>query len=701
MAVRESLRRWAPVTLLLLGAGVGVYLKRPRPHPTDPNATPSLHRDEVCDDRGWCTQTLPGGPARETTYAATWAAAQDDVWAVGLTGVAVHWDGSHWSSVPTNTSMLRGVYGFAGNDAWLVGQARALHWDGAHLVPSDVPIDGQFTDVFGTRSNDVWAVSTSGQAAHWDGETWHVVDTTFPGWLDAVWGASADDYWAAGGHSHDGAPGLVARWDGKVWTVSTLPCNCQVTALSGTGKNDVWAVGSWGTILHYDGKAWSVVPSPAKRGLMGLGVNGPQDAWAVGEESVVLHYDGKSWSGAKPDWKWLRGVTATTSDVWAVGQDGWILRWNPKDFSGSLTATAPSVEARRVPVAPTPSEANTSDTAESEALARARRLQSEGRYEAAREAFVAALGVGRAVNRRALAELAFLMASHGVGNPDEVEGALLTAANTEDPNLEAPAWYNLATYYERQTRQEEARVAMARAVLRRNRTTAAEKLDGRSSCLAEIAPNADLPRPRVVNGWVGLCAAVERCTEGLAHEEITESAARERVCALLSTNQADPRARSCDETGPWKFTYRASPHGIGSSSAWVYALPGSTKLPRFFVGEIVQASHPDACVGARHDDWEVRDGYAWFSSQRTPLWAVPGRPTPQIDDENGVCGASAKETTNGVFELNTGKPLALVAQIETYPVNLVLDAAQGRLLLTGSQCDGHVPLNGEMQWVPR
>ena len=135
MRPTEQLRRWLPATLLAIGVGVGVYFKWPRPNPVQQTTPLELPREERCDEQGWCTQTLPGGAARETTFSAAWAAGADDVWAVGLTGVAVHWDGAQWSSMPTSTPILRGVYGFTTNDVWLVGRQRALHWDGVQLAP--------------------------------------------------------------------------------------------------------------------------------------------------------------------------------------------------------------------------------------------------------------------------------------------------------------------------------------------------------------------------------------------------------------------------------------------------------------------------------------------------------------------------------------------------------------------------------------
>jgi hypothetical protein len=293
------------------------------------------------------------------------------------------------------------------------------------------------------------------------------------------------------------------------------------------------------------------------------------------------------------------------------------------------------------------------------------------------------------------------MTSHGVGRPDDIEGAFLTAANTDDATLEAPTWYNLATFYERQNRPEKARTALARAVLKRKDAVALEKLAGRSPCLAEIptTANVESPRPSVVTGWRGVCEAVGACQKHDTQiEDVTEAKARERVCALVA-NRDSAQAASCDDAGPWSFQYKTSPQEYQLVNAWVYPLPHGKKPQRFFVGEWVQASHSEACMGNRTESWQMRAGYAWFESDEEPLWGVHGRATPQVDPANGACGQSAKQSVTGVFELNTAKPLAVIAQIERYPVTIALDVASKRLTLTGSRCDGYLALDGAMRWT--
>src|SRR5205823_13057673 len=117
------------------------------------------------------------------------AGSGNDLWAVGYYGpignvaqtLAMHWNGSAWSIVPTpnvgtQTNELFGVSG-SGNDVWAVG----IYWtvDGGYNVQRTLTL-------------------------HWDGSAWSVVPSPNPGfWADlllAVRG-SGNDVWAVGSYS--------------------------------------------------------------------------------------------------------------------------------------------------------------------------------------------------------------------------------------------------------------------------------------------------------------------------------------------------------------------------------------------------------------------------------------------------------------------------------------------------------------------
>jgi hypothetical protein len=152
----------------------------------------------------------------------------------------------------------------------------------------------------------------------------------------AVWGSASDDVWAVG------ASGAIGHYDGHTWTAKQSPTAKNLSAIGGSGRADIWAVGDEGTTLHFDGTAWKIEAEDKNETLLGIWVGGKADVWVSGiteEFAVIRHYDGKKWDDAP--------VTGATSlwetwgssghDIWAVGTDhkggsGFVLRGDGKHF---------------------------------------------------------------------------------------------------------------------------------------------------------------------------------------------------------------------------------------------------------------------------------------------------------------------------------------------------------------------------------
>jgi hypothetical protein len=275
-----------------------------------------------------------------SSFAATVAIADNDIWAVGgstSTGtqqtLAVHFNGTSWSVVPTpspsgRNSFLNGVAAVASKDVWAVGstgsQTLIEHWNGTSWSVVSSPKlsqGGALTAVTAITSNNVWAVGfrddfTGDVVEHWDGTSWSIVSSpAFTGASDILKGISADasnDVWA-GGDSFSGGPAVILHFDGTNWSRVATPRFPQgfssfnaVTALS---PSNVWAVGIGkpdnrccprGLIEHWDGTKFSVVPSPdpkpnATLNLEGVAAVSTNNIWAVGTTGIE-NWNGTSWS---------------------------------------------------------------------------------------------------------------------------------------------------------------------------------------------------------------------------------------------------------------------------------------------------------------------------------------------------------------------------------------------------------------------
>lgn len=341
-----------------------------------PTKTPSIVAPPglECGPR-WTVSSSPDLLAGDNSFKSVAAISPDDVWAVGTTAgrgaLAMHWDGSQWTVVPTPDKVraLWAVAGVASNDVWAVGDGDALHWDGTkwNIVPMPTPEGSEGHSLYGIEAiaaDDVWAVGSHAKSGagslplieHWDGTQWRVIPSPAPNieWakvmqLRAVSAVSRDDVWAVGDYFDGGSTSglLIMHWDGKQWSLSQPPqeLNGSLLGVAAVSANDVWAVGvtsnkapdsdsgqTLALILHWDGKQWSVMPEPnipGEKYLSGVAAVSANDVWAVGTSynvenggGITLHWDGKQWSAPVEDKQatFLAGVAALPSgELWAAG----------------------------------------------------------------------------------------------------------------------------------------------------------------------------------------------------------------------------------------------------------------------------------------------------------------------------------------------------------------------------------------------
>jgi hypothetical protein len=117
---------------------------------------------------------------------ATWGTAANDVYAVGDTGLILHWDGLAWAKQPYETGFiqnrdLEGIWGTGPTDIWTVARHTVvLHNNGVvdtnHYSPTatytgpwdHVEIDGTLDNasVFGGGPGNVFSVGDSGMVLH-------------------------------------------------------------------------------------------------------------------------------------------------------------------------------------------------------------------------------------------------------------------------------------------------------------------------------------------------------------------------------------------------------------------------------------------------------------------------------------------------------------------------------------------------------
>jgi len=290
------------------------------------------------DGHDW-SAPQPPPPTRE--YRAVWAAAPDDVWAVGYQatafadvprhGLIMRHDGERWRELDAaGSERLLAVWGASARDVWLAGDKGALlHFDGQAVRAVDAGVRVTLRGLAGARADDVWAVGDGGTTLHYDGRSWRSVASGTTLRLNAVCSV-AGQVWVVGEGS------ALLRWDGHAWQASQSQESDELWGCWGSRPDDVWAVGGRGMVLRWNGAAWSRVLSDTANDLRAVSGSGPDDVWAVSGmyrsgQGQMLHWDGRFWSALNRSPRSpMFGVWAISEDdAWAVGMDGTIQHYEP------------------------------------------------------------------------------------------------------------------------------------------------------------------------------------------------------------------------------------------------------------------------------------------------------------------------------------------------------------------------------------
>jgi hypothetical protein len=178
---------------------------------------------------------------------AIWASALNDAWAVGFNGSTQHWNGTSWTEVanPLSTSdiVLNGVFGTSASNVWMVGdQGQLLNWNGSAWFPATHLTYSNLRNGWASSASDAWVVGDS-RALHWNGSTW-TLTTDGPTGTN-VSGTASNNVWVSA------SGGRLSRWNGSTWSDLLLGTTNNLNAVWVGSPTAVWAVGDNSTIARY------------------------------------------------------------------------------------------------------------------------------------------------------------------------------------------------------------------------------------------------------------------------------------------------------------------------------------------------------------------------------------------------------------------------------------------------------------------
>ncbi|MHB8790442.1 MAG: BACON domain-containing protein [Desulfobulbaceae bacterium] len=174
------------------------------------------------------------------TLRAVWGSSAVDVYAVSRDGSILE---SFSTATPSGVA-LRGIWGGSRSDVFAVGEGGAiLHFDGSHWEIMNSDTTRWLNGIWGSSSSDVFAVGENGAIVHFDGSSWTRMDSRTTANLHAVWGRSGSDVFAAGEN------GLILYYNGHDWYSIPTTATDSLNGIWVSARSEVFAVGENGTLV--------------------------------------------------------------------------------------------------------------------------------------------------------------------------------------------------------------------------------------------------------------------------------------------------------------------------------------------------------------------------------------------------------------------------------------------------------------------
>ncbi len=239
-----------------------------------------------------------------------WGTSAEDVWAVGADArdgsgpLVMHYDGESWTRMPTGQTAgdLWWVFGFEGGPIFMGGDGGViLRSDGSTFERMTTPGIGTVFGIWGASVDDVWAVggdsdASGGFAWRLAGDSWAAEPSLSPDVSSnaAIWkayGTTTDDLWLVG------SSGVSLHWDGTALTPGMTGVGSSLFTVH-ERDGTYAAVGglATGIIVEFRDGSWTnVTPDPPPMGLSGVTLGDEGTGIAVGSLGTVYTRDGAKW----------------------------------------------------------------------------------------------------------------------------------------------------------------------------------------------------------------------------------------------------------------------------------------------------------------------------------------------------------------------------------------------------------------------
>jgi len=203
--------------------------------------------------------------------------------AVGRVGLMVRYDGAEWTRYPNLTyEDLVAVDGTM-EDLWAVGMnGVVLHYTDGEWSQMVMP-GFNLTDVVATADGFA-AVTTNGFVLFGDDSVIEGYDLGVGGPLNGIAGTEGDGYIVVGDD------GVILLGDGDDWTALDSPTTEILKDLDAASSEHFLAVGAQGTVVLDNGGSLTLLDSPTDEELTSVEMLSLSDGWIIGQGGVVIHF---------------------------------------------------------------------------------------------------------------------------------------------------------------------------------------------------------------------------------------------------------------------------------------------------------------------------------------------------------------------------------------------------------------------------
>jgi hypothetical protein len=269
-----------------------------------------------------------------------WGLDENNVYAVGYSTLngsnynIIKWNGTNWQPFSLVEGVLTDIFCFSNNNIIVVGSfgsyGFAAIWNGAiweetnffSYFPNGDTI-WALNAVWGSSTDDIWAVGDKGTIIHWDGSEWRKIDAGISTRITAIWGISQSEIYIV---PISGVQSSLYRYNGLSWEKIFDNIGIYSTTLWKAESGNLLIGGT--SLLEYDGSILQeVYISGRTRGIVKVRGSEINNVFTVGDFGEITHFNGVSWINLDdfevPDGRYrvLYSVWCTENKVFIVGVD--------------------------------------------------------------------------------------------------------------------------------------------------------------------------------------------------------------------------------------------------------------------------------------------------------------------------------------------------------------------------------------------